>query len=48
MKFLQSAKQREAVAHLASMLENAKFEKAMAQGIATLPQSVADSKTLLE
>jgi hypothetical protein len=30
MKYLQSAEQREAVAHLASMLENPKFEKAMA------------------
>ena len=30
MKFLQGAEQREAVAHLASMLESPKFEKAMA------------------
>jgi MoxR-like ATPase len=29
MKFLQSAKQREAVAHLASLLENPKFARAM-------------------
>jgi hypothetical protein len=37
MTFLQGAEQREAVAHLASMLENRKFEKAMAFAAASLP-----------
>lgn len=37
MKHLQSAKQREAVAHLASMLENPKYEKAMTFAAASLP-----------
>ncbi len=37
MKFLQSAGQREAVAHLASMLENPKFEKAMTFAAESLP-----------
>jgi hypothetical protein len=37
MKFLQSAEQREAVAHLASLLENPKFEKAMAFAAESLP-----------
>jgi len=37
MKHLQSAKQREAVAHLASMLENPKYEKAMTFAAESLP-----------
>ena len=37
MKHLQSAKQREAVAHLASMLENKKFENAMSFAAESLP-----------
>jgi hypothetical protein len=37
MKLLQSAQEREAVAHLASMLENPKFEKAMAVAALSLP-----------
>jgi AAA domain (dynein-related subfamily) len=37
MKFLQGVPQREAVAHLASMLENPKFEKAMTFAAESLP-----------
>jgi len=37
MKLLQGAGQREAVAHLASLLENPKFEKAMAFAAESLP-----------
>jgi hypothetical protein len=37
MKLLQGAEQREAVAHLASLLENPKFEKAMAFAAESLP-----------
>jgi MoxR-like ATPase len=37
MKFLQSAKQREAVAHLASALENPKFGRAMTFAAESLP-----------
>jgi hypothetical protein len=37
MKFLQGAQQREAVAHLASMLENPNFEKAMTFAAESLP-----------
>ncbi|MHB1423659.1 MAG: AAA family ATPase [Gemmataceae bacterium] len=37
MKFLQSTQQREAVAHLASLLENPKFAKAMAFAAESLP-----------
>lgn len=37
MKHLQSAKQREAVAHLASMLESSKYEKAMTFAAESLP-----------
>jgi hypothetical protein len=37
MKFLQAGQQREAVAHLASMLENPKFNKAMAFAAESLP-----------
>jgi hypothetical protein len=36
-KFLQGAQQREAVAHLVSMLENPKFEKAMTFAAESLP-----------
>ena len=37
MKFLQGAEQREAVAHLTSMLENPKFEKAMNFAAVSMP-----------
>lgn len=37
MKYLQGAEQREAVAHLASMLESPKFDKAMAFAAESLP-----------
>ncbi len=37
MKYLQSAKQRESVAHLASMLENPKYENAMTFAAESLP-----------
>ena len=37
MKFLQSAQEREAVAHLASLLENPKYDKAMAFAAESMP-----------
>ena len=37
MKHLQGAKEREAVAHLASMLESAKHEKAMLFAAESMP-----------
>jgi hypothetical protein len=37
MKFLQGAKQTEAVAHLASLLENPRFSKAMMFAAESLP-----------